>query len=511
MSSTSASFPTVEFSDDEDVDNAEPKKKTKKQRKLGPFEKLGLEHNILAGVKRLGYRLPTPVQRKTIPVALEGHDIVAMARTGSGKTAAFLLPMLNRLKEHSTRAGARAIVLSPTRELAAQTFNFARQLCKTTSLRVCLVVGGDGIEAQWAALSANPDLIVATPGRLAHHLNELSEFSLSMVECVVFDEADRLFEMGFAEQLRDILEGIPDSRQMLLFSATLPKALVEFARAGLNEPKLIRLDTDTKVSENLRLAFFVTRKEEKAAALLALLKHVIPSGQPTIIFASTRHHVEFLVQLLIKSGLKAVHIYGSMDSLHRKNNLDSFRHHKKTGVNVMVVTDVAARGIDIPLLDNTINYDFPGRPKVFVHRVGRVARQGRVGTAFSLVSNEELPYMIDLHLFLGHKLVGELEEYDEEGVPVNTGPRGAAAQALIKKYSLNEMTPEMVHCGRLPQNILDMEIEWVNKQINESEDISLQKRSSENAYKLYVFFCFVLLFFSFLKSFFPVFFLFLFL
>ena len=493
-SSIISAFPTVEFSGDEDSDNdatTSTTKKTKK-RKLGAFEKLGIEQNVLHGIKRLGYRLPTPVQRKTIPVALEGHDIVAMARTGSGKTAAFLIPVINRLKVHSSTAGARAVILSPTRELASQTLRFTRGLCKFTTLRVCLVVGGEGIEAQWAALSQNPDIIIATPGRLAHHLNELSEFSLGLVECVVFDEADRMFELGFAEQLRDILVGVPEGRQMLLFSATLPKALVEFARAGLREPKLIRLDTDTKVSENLRLAFFVCRKEEKAAALLTLLKHVIPSGQPSIVFAATRHHVEFLTQLLTKAGVKCVHIFGAMDSQHRKTNLEAFRRHQKTGVNVMVVTDVAARGIDIPLLDNTINYDFPGRAKIFIHRVGRVARQGRVGTAFSLVCTDEMPYMVDLHLFLGHKLVGELDDYDgENGHSIGSGGgggglRGAAAQAAVAPYDLKTMTPDMVHVGRMPQNLLNEEVEWVLRSISESDDIAMQKRSSDNAYKLYV-------------------------
>ena len=176
---------------------------------------------------------------------------------------------------------------------------------------------------------------------------------------VIFDEADRLFEMGFAEQLRDIMSGVPASRQTLLFSATLPKVLVDFARAGLREPKLIRLDTDTKVSENLRMAFFVVRKEEKAAALLHVLKDAsYLQGSLQLCFLSTRHHVEYLAQLLAAAHIPATHIYGSMDSMHRKDNLQRFRQHKKTGVNVMVVTDVAARGIDIPLLDNTINYDF---------------------------------------------------------------------------------------------------------------------------------------------------------
>ena len=529
MAATAEAFPTVTFSDDEDelgggLDGVsetqggdKKKKKKKKQRKQGPFEKFGLDQNLLYGIKRLGYRLPTPVQRKTIPVALEGHDMVAMARTGSGKTASFLIPLVNRLKAHTSISGARGLVLSPTRELASQTLRFARALCNFTSLRVCLIVGGDSIEAQWAALSNNPDIIVATPGRLAHHLTEISEFSLEMCEMVIFDEADRLFEMGFAEQLRDILEGVPASRQTLLFSATLPKALVDFARAGLREPKLIRLDTDTKISENLRMAFLVVRKEEKAAALLHVLKDVVPAGQPTIVFASTRHHVEYLAQLLAAAHIPATHIYGAMDSMHRKDNLQRFRNHKKTGVNVMVVTDVAARGIDIPLLDNTINYDFPARPKVFVHRVGRVARAGRIGTAVSLVSNDELPYMIDLHLFLGRRVqdgIGRVTTVVEGRTSVlrlgdsssdvnpadKTKERGLDAAmrtsdmvddsnskaSLSCGYSFAEMTPDMVHYGRLAQSRIDAEVEWVLKQLRENVDLASQKKSSENAYKLYL-------------------------
>ena len=455
----------------------------KKKKKKGAFQSFGLEPKLFQGIQRMGYRLPTPIQRKTIPVAIEGHDMIAMARTGSGKTAAFLIPILQHLKAHSNLAGSRALVLSPTRELAVQTLKFARSLAKFTDLRIALVVGGDSIEAQWGALSANPDIIIATPGRLAHFVTELKEFSLQTIEVVVFDEADRLFEMGFADQIRTILDDINESRQLMLFSATLPKAVVEFARAGLRDPKLIRLDTDTKVSQNLRLAFLTMREEEKAAALLYLLQSVIPSDQPTIVFAATRHHVEFLIMLLEAAGIRAVHIYGNMDSHHRKDNLAKFRNHKKSGINVMVVTDVAARGIDIPLLDNTINYNFPSRPKVFVHRVGRVARQGRVGTAFSFVSNDELAYMIDLHLFLGHQVRSSRRDCTNSSPNVN-GVKDASENII--EYGLREMTPSDIHYGRIPQSKLDTLNEFVAKQINDDTNIALQKKSCNNAMKLYV-------------------------
>ena len=259
--------------------NAGKGKKKHSQRK--GFHAFGLSKPVLGGIMRIGFKMPTPIQRKTIPLGLSGYDVVAMARTGSGKTAAFLVPLLEKLGSHSLTVGVRGIVLSPTRELAQQTLRVARQMAKLTDLRFCLIVGGDSIHAQWGALSDNPDVIIATPGRLMHHVREIDDFTLDRVECLVVDEADRLFELGFASQLEEILGVIPPSRQTLLFSATLPKMLVDFASAGLKDPKLVRLDTDIKISENLRTAFFTMRLEEKPAALIYILRNVIPQDQQT--------------------------------------------------------------------------------------------------------------------------------------------------------------------------------------------------------------------------------------
>lgn len=206
----------------------------------------------------MGYKVPTPIQRKTIPTILEGQDMVAMARTGSGKTAAFLIPMVERLQSHSTSVGFRGVVLSPTRELAMQTAKFCRQLCKFGDLRCCLLVGGQGMEAQFEHLANNPDMVIATPGRLMHHILD-AELSLSWVEILVFDEADRLFELGFAEQLQKILDATPTSRQCLLFSATLPAQLVSFSRAGIKDPAFVRLDVETSLSESLDLWYLFIR------------------------------------------------------------------------------------------------------------------------------------------------------------------------------------------------------------------------------------------------------------
>jgi len=361
---------------------------------------MGLCEPVFRGVMKKGFKVPTPIQRQSIPVILSGRDVVAMARTGSGKTAAFLIPLLEKLKEHQPKYDVRSVVISPTRELALQTHSVAKQLGRFTNLRFCLLIGGSSMDAQFSSLSKHPDVIIATPGRLVHHLLEV-KFSLKTVEYLVFDEADRLFEMGFAGQIYDIMSRMSPSRQTLLFSATLPKMVAEFTRAGLREPEIIRLDVESKISENLQLVFFILRKAEKPAALIYTLREVISAKEQALVFAATKHHVEFLIQLLSAVGIECCPVYGSMDAASRKINIAKFRARKNR---VMVVTDVAARGIDIPLLDNVINYDFPSKSKLFVHRVGRVARAGRSGTAYSLVFNDERAFMVDLHLFLGKKL-----------------------------------------------------------------------------------------------------------
>lgn len=270
----------------------------KKKGKGGGFETMGLSMQLLKAIKRKGYRVPTPIQRKAMPFVLAGRDVVAMARTGSGKTAAFVIPMISLLKEHSQVVGVRAIILSPTRELALQTLKVVKDLGKLTDLRCCLLVGGESLESQYENLSQNPDILIATPGRLMHLLSEVATFSLKTVLYVCFDEADRLFEMGFADQIRQIMSKVPENRQTLLFSATLPGQLAEFARAGLKEPHLIRLDTDTKLSPDLQLRFFLVRPQERYSALLHVIQAFTTQDQQTLIFVPTKHHVEFLSEVL---------------------------------------------------------------------------------------------------------------------------------------------------------------------------------------------------------------------
>jgi ATP-dependent RNA helicase DDX54/DBP10 len=461
-------------------------------KKGGGFQAMGLNANLLKAITRKGFSIPTPIQRKTIPLLLNDKDVVGMARTGSGKTAAFVIPLVEKLKVHSAKVGARALILSPSRELALQTLSVVKELGRGSDLRCILLVGGDSLEEQFAAMSGNPDIIIATPGRFLHLKVEMG-LDLSSMRYVVFDEADRLFEMGFAAQLTEILHALPASRQTLLFSATLPKSLVEFARAGLQDPMLVRLDADSKISPDLQSAFFTLKSSEKEGALLHLLQDVIkiptrsqlssatetskpgnPAGKKrkrqdaedlaaskaysTIVFAATKHHVEYLAQLLRLAGYAVSYVYGSLDQTARKDQVHAFRSGQ---TNILVVTDVAARGIDIPVLANVINYDFPSQPKIYVHRVGRTARAGHKGWSFSLVRDADAPYLLDLQLFLGRRL-----------------SIGRAASDAVN-------FAQDVAVGGFRRDDLQTSCEWVTKSL-EDPDLSALRAVAMKGEKLYL-------------------------
>lgn len=471
--------------------------KGKSVKKGGGFQAMGLNTNLLKAITRKGFTVPTPIQRKTIPLVVDGRDVVGMARTGSGKTAAFVLPMVEKLKTHSVKVGARALIMSPSRELALQTLKVVKEFGKGTDLKCVLLVGGDSLEEQFGLMSANPDVVIATPGRFLHLKVEMG-LDLSSIRYVVFDEADRLFEMGFATQLTEILHALPQSRQTLLFSATLPKSLVEFARAGLQEPVLVRLDAESKISPDLQSAFLSVKSAEKEGVLLHLLSEVIqiptgptetalnakakakitennkkrkrggwdavkpnesPTAHSTIIFVATKHHVEYLTALLRQAGYAVSHVYGSLDQIARRMQVQDFR----TGItHILVVTDVAARGIDIPVLANVINYDFPAQPKIFVHRVGRTARAGQRGWSYSLVRESDAPYLLDLQLFLGRRLI----------VGRDSG--------LALHYA------EDIVVGSLARDRLERSSEWVGRILDQDSELFALRSVAARGEKLYL-------------------------
>mmetsp|Transcript_19790 Transcript_19790/g.49233 ORF Transcript_19790/g.49233 Transcript_19790/m.49233 type:complete len:944 (+) Transcript_19790:73-2904(+) len=442
------------------------------------FKPLGLSQPVFQGIVRMGFRTPTPVQRKALPVVMSGADSIVMARTGSGKTAAFLIPLMETLlasqndNSRNFSKGVRGVVLSPTRELSLQTLRVLKKMSHFTDITSIGIHGGESMERQFDDLSSKPDVIVATPGRLAHILSEIPDFTLRECQICVLDEADRLLEMGFAQQLREINRSIPERCQKVLLSATMPKMLVEFTKGGFTtDPQMVRLDSEVSVSEELRLSFITCRSLEKDAGLFQIMEAIQDDKEKnegtrtglTLIFCATRHHVEYVSNLLMASGQDATMIYGTLDADARNSNLAAFRNGRKP---IMVVTDVAARGVDIPMCDHVIHYHFPPSPKLFVHRSGRVARAGRIGFCFALVEPDELPYMVDLHLFLGRRLC------TSEGVintnKIETGDSEESAHTddaskPIESYTMNEMTPEMTHFGSIPESILTLEVENVRR------------------------------------------------
>ncbi|KAK8846716.1 hypothetical protein IAR55_005803 [Kwoniella newhampshirensis] len=358
----------------------------------GQWRALNVEPDLVRSLLLRKFKSPTPIQRASIPGALSlpPRDILGMARTGSGKTLAYLIPLLQRLgSKHVSSSGPRSLILCPSRELAVQIYTVGKDLARGMGkgkgkegegLRWAVVIGGDSLDGQFEKMSSNPDI---------------------------------LFEMGFDSQLREILHRLPPTRQNLLFSATLPSTVAEFAKAGLANPLLVRLDADHKISPDLDLRFLSVKPNEKEASLLSLLRALINSTEDSqdsgsqsqaIVFVSTKHHVDYIAELLRNTGYRTSHIYSSLDQAARQQQLSSFRAHS---TDVLVVTDVAARGLDIPVMDHVINYDFPAGPRIFVHRVGRTARAGRKGTAWSMITREDWPYLCDLQTFLGPSRLGD--------------------------------------------------------------------------------------------------------
>ncbi|KAL5108762.1 ATP-dependent RNA helicase DDX54 [Taenia crassiceps] len=433
----------------------------KNKRRAGGFQAMGLSQAVFNGITRKGYKAPTPIQRKAIPVILSGRDVVAMARTGSGKTAAFLIPLLERLRRHQD-TGARALLLSPTRELAMQTLSFTKEIGKFTNLVAAVIVGGDKIDDQFMAIHQNPDIIIATPGRLLHVIMEM-DLTLKSIDYVVFDEGDRLFELGFADQLRETLNRLPTRRQTLIFSATLPGALLEFAQASLTEPALIRLDVDTKLSSQLKMAFITCLPFEKEALVIHLLQTIIPEKEKVVIFFATKHHVDYMEMVFKEVGIDCTVVHSGLDPVARNMAVSSFRHGQ---VRCLLVTDLAARGIDVPLLDNVINFHFPAQAKLFVHRVGRVARAGRSGMAISLVDSDELPYLMDLFVFLGREVIA-------------SHVAGSAQQTDYPDWS-NELL------GSCPRDLIVVGVENAAKREKENASLASAAAVCKRALKKYM-------------------------
>lgn len=341
------------------------------------FSELGLKQSILDGLKEIGFQEAFPIQVAAIPVLLSGRDVVGQAHTGTGKTAAFSLSMLQTI---SPKEGIQGLVIAPTRELAIQITDEIKKLAKHTGVKAATVYGGQGMGLQLDQLNRGSEIVVATPGRLIDHLKRGS-IKLDKIKHVVLDEADTMLDMGFIEDIEFILDLTPKQKIMSLFSATMPPAILRLAENYLNDPKQFLLDADDLSGEGIDQSFLVIKDRDKLKHLIHFIEQN-KKGQ-TIVFCSTKHRTRDVARSLSRDNYNVVAIEGDMSQHRREKSMSQFRRGKS---DILVATDVAARGIDVPEVALVVNYDVPNQEMVYFHRIGRTARAGAKGRAITLVS-----------------------------------------------------------------------------------------------------------------------------
>jgi ATP-dependent RNA helicase RhlE len=361
------------------------------------FSAFALHPDLLRGVADMGFSDATPIQKDAIPPALEGRDVLACAMTGSGKTAAFVLPILHQFIGKK-RGTTRALILTPTRELAAQIASHLKSMAAHTTLKGAAVFGGVGMKPQEDAFRRGVDVIVATPGRLLDHF-QYSYAKLAGLEILVLDEADRMLDMGFLPDVRRVLDHLPPPRQTLFFSATLPPPIVALSREMLDNPVGINIDRKSEPAIGITQAIYPARKDLKTALLLELLQR--GSIKSALVFTRTKHRANRLAEFLQRKGVACERIHGNRSQNQRTEALDGFKNGR---FQVLVATDIAARGIDVEALSHVVNFDVPEVPDSYIHRVGRTARASATGDAFTFVSAEEEADLREIEKALGKRL-----------------------------------------------------------------------------------------------------------
>jgi ATP-dependent RNA helicase RhlE len=341
----------------------------------------GFHHKVAAGVTAARYTTPTPIQAKAIPLVMQGHDIVGLAHTGTGKTAAFVLPILHRLMQGG-RKRVRALVIAPTRELAEQIHEEIGGLGRRTGLKSVTVYGGVGFNPQVDKLKRGAEIVVACPGRLLDHINQ-DTIDLSSLEVLVLDESDRMFDMGFLPDIRKIIRHVPAKRQTLLFSATMPDDILRLAHEILQTPVKVQVNTTGPVSSVSHLLYPV-EQHLKTPLLLELLRHT--DTESVLIFTRTKHRAKRLGEQLEKAGYRAASLQGNLSQARRQAVMNGFRNGT---FQILVATDVAARGIDVTQISHVINYDMPDTADAYTHRIGRTGRNDKTGDAFTFITSED--------------------------------------------------------------------------------------------------------------------------
>ena len=365
------------------------------------FQELNLPNALLRALRDKEYERPTPIQMQAIPAALEGRDILGTAQTGTGKTAAFALPVLaNLLRRPPVGRGRpiRALILTPTRELALQIDESLGDYAKYTPLRTCVVFGGVNQRPQIDCLKRGVDVLTATPGRLLDLIGQ-GHISLKQIEFFVLDEADRMLDMGFIHDIRRLLPLLPGQRQTLLFSATMPKTIERLAADLLNDPVRVAVEPVASVVDTIEQRLCYVEKPEKKQALISALKE--NDGRSVLVFSRTKHGADNIARMLKRAGIRSEAIRGNKSQGQRQRALGDFKSGK---VKVMVATDIAARGIDVSELHTVINYDLPDAAETYVHRIGRTGRAGRSGVALTFCSQDEHAKVRDIQKLTGRKL-----------------------------------------------------------------------------------------------------------
>ena len=346
-----------------------------------PFQLFNFHPRVVAGVTAAGYTTPTPIQAQAIPKIMDGHDLMGLAQTGTGKTAAFALPMLQRLMQ-GPRRQIRALVIAPTRGLAEQINDAILDLGSPTGLKSITVYGGVGVNPQIEKLKNGVEIVVACPGRLLDHINQ-GTIDLSNLELLVLDEADQMFDMGFLPDIRRILKQLPPQRQTLLFSATMPPEIRGLAREILRDPVTVQVDTVAPAA-TVTHALYPVAQHLKTPLLMQLLKHT--DTESVLIFTRTKHRAKRLGEQLEKAGYRAASLQGNLSQNRRQAAMEGFRSGE---FQMLVATDIAARGIDVSQVSHVINYDIPDTVEAYIHRIGRTGRAARSGDAFTLISDED--------------------------------------------------------------------------------------------------------------------------
>jgi ATP-dependent RNA helicase RhlE len=370
------------------------------------FSQLGLNDRLVQGILATGYTAPTAIQARAIPLALEGKDIIGCAQTGTGKTAAFVLPMLNHLSKSadgSREKRPRSLVLTPTRELAQQIEDALKQYGQFLKLRSVSIYGGVAIDKQLKHLRSGVDIIIATPGRLIDHLDRKS-LDLSAIEILVLDEADRMFDMGFINDVKKILSRVPATRQTLLFSATMSKEIRALASSVQKNPEIIQIGEEHKPVDSVTQYFYSSPQDMKMDMLLFALQH--EAMDSVLVFSRTKHGADKITKKLDRANVKAIAIHSNRTQAQRQRALAGF---KEGHYQVLVATDIAARGIDVDGISHVINYDVPTFAEEYVHRIGRTGRASAVGDAITFVSRDEIKHVKKIEYFIGKKV--EIKKY----------------------------------------------------------------------------------------------------